>query len=40
LDPTDTKLMATLLTVEMLLGRDQYCQNFIKAYQQGRIAGG
>jgi cobalamin-dependent methionine synthase I len=40
LDPTDTKLMATLLTVEMLLGRDQYCQNFIKAYQQGHIAGG
>jgi 5-methyltetrahydrofolate corrinoid/iron sulfur protein methyltransferase len=39
LDPTDTKIMATLLSVEMLLGRDQYCQKFIKAYQQGRIAG-
>jgi 5-methyltetrahydrofolate corrinoid/iron sulfur protein methyltransferase len=39
LDPTDTKIMATLLSVEMLLGRDQYCQKFVKAYQQGRIAG-
>jgi len=39
LDPTDTKIMATLLAVEMLLGKDKYCQNFIKAYQQGRIAG-
>jgi cobalamin-dependent methionine synthase I len=40
LDPTDTKLMATLLAVDMLLGRDEYCQRFIKAYQEGRIAGG
>ena len=40
LDPTDKKLMATLLTVEMLLGRDEYCENFIEAYQDGRIIGG
>ena len=39
LDPTDKKLMATLLALEMLLGRDEYCQNFIQAYQEGRIAG-
>jgi len=39
LDPTDTRIMATLLAVEMLLGRDKYCQNFIKAYHQGRITG-
>jgi len=39
LDPTDRQLMATLLAVEMLLGRDEYCQNFIDAYQNGRIAG-
>ena len=37
LDPTDTKLMATLLAVEMLLGRDEYCQHYIKAYQEGRL---
>jgi len=39
LDPTDRKLMATLLAVEMILGRDEYCENFIKAYQDGRISG-
>jgi 5-methyltetrahydrofolate--homocysteine methyltransferase len=38
LDPTDNKLMAALLAVEMLLGRDEYCENFIDAYQSGRIA--
>jgi cobalamin-dependent methionine synthase I len=40
LDPTDKELMATLLAVEMLLGRDEYCGNFIDAYQEGRIARG
>ena len=39
LDPTDQQLMANLLAVEMLLGRDEYCGNFIDAYQNGRIAG-
>jgi cobalamin-dependent methionine synthase I len=40
LDPTDRQLMSTLLAVEMLLGRDEYCENFIEAYQDGRIIGG
>lgn len=39
LDPADKQLMATLLTVEMLLGRDEYCGDFIDAYQNGRISG-
>jgi cobalamin-dependent methionine synthase I len=39
LDPTDKNLMATLLALEMLLGRDEYCQNFINAYQEGLISG-
>ena len=39
LDPTDKQLMATLLTVEMLLDQDEYCGNFIDAYQNGRILG-
>ncbi|MFC1874342.1 dihydropteroate synthase [Chloroflexota bacterium] len=38
LDPTDKPLMATLFTAEMLLGRDEYCGNFIDAYQNGRFA--
>jgi 5-methyltetrahydrofolate--homocysteine methyltransferase len=40
LDPTDKQLMATILAIEMLLGRDEYCENFINAYQNGRLAGG
>jgi 5-methyltetrahydrofolate--homocysteine methyltransferase len=39
LDPNDNRLMATMLTVEMLLGRDDFCENYIDAYQAGRIAG-
>jgi 5-methyltetrahydrofolate--homocysteine methyltransferase len=38
LDPTDKELMTTLITVEMLLGRDEYCGNYIEAYQNGRLA--
>ena len=35
LDPTDSEMMSVLLTVEMLLGRDEYCSAFIEAYVQG-----
>jgi 5-methyltetrahydrofolate--homocysteine methyltransferase len=40
LDPCDTELMSTLLAIEMLLGRDEYCENFIDAYQNGRLTMG
>jgi len=40
LDPTDKQLMATLMSVEMLLNRDEYCDRFITAYQNGRISDG
>ena len=40
LDPTDSKIMAALLSVEMILGRDEYCENYIQAYQDGRITSG
>lgn len=39
LNPTDQQLMATLITVEMLLGRDEYCGNYIDAYQNGCFTG-
>lgn len=39
MDPTDKQLMATLLSIEMLVGRDEYCERFIDAYQSGRIIG-
>jgi hypothetical protein len=31
--------MSTLLSIDMLLGRDEYCENYIEAYQRGGIAG-
>ena len=37
LDPTDKQLMTSLLTAEMLIGRDEYCQNYIEAYQNNRL---
>ena len=37
LDPTDKLLMSTLLAVEMVLGRDEYCEKFIDAYQNGNL---
>lgn len=39
LDPTDKPLRASLLSAEMLLGRDEYCENFIEAYQSGLLEG-
>jgi len=39
MDPTDKQLMATLLSTEMLIGRDEYCERFIDAYQSGHIVG-
>jgi len=35
LDPTDVRLMATLMTVRMLSGQDEYCTAFIEAYETG-----
>jgi len=37
LDPTDKQLMTALFTTEMLVGRDEYCQNYIEAYQNNRL---
>jgi len=35
LDPTDNKLMAALRAVEVLINKDEYCENYIDAFQQG-----
>lgn len=37
LDPTDNRLMTTLFASEMLLGKDEYCEKYIDAYENGRI---
>ncbi len=39
LDPTDQRLMGSLFAAEMLLDRDVYCQNYIDAFQEGRLEG-
>lgn len=38
IDPLDKKIMTNLLTAEMILGRDEYCGNFINAMREGKIA--
>lgn len=37
LDPTDKRLMENLLSARMILGKDDYCGDFIDAYQKGII---
>jgi 5-methyltetrahydrofolate--homocysteine methyltransferase len=39
LDPTDRGLMAALRTTVLLLGQDEYCSDFIEAYEKGLFAG-
>ena len=39
MDPTDKRIMSTLLSTDMLLGRDEYCEKFIDGYQDGRVVG-
>lgn len=38
LDPTDNRIMASILTTQMLLGKDEYCADFIDAYQNQAIS--
>jgi cobalamin-dependent methionine synthase I len=37
LDPTDKHLTANLLSTRMVLGKDEYCGDFIDAFQNGII---
>lgn len=38
LDPTDREMRASLLTARMLLGKDEFCSDYIEGYQQGLYA--
>ncbi|MDI6895574.1 MAG: methyltetrahydrofolate cobalamin methyltransferase [Bacillota bacterium] len=40
LDPLDTRLMALLRAAEAVLGRDEYCARYLRAYREGRLAEG
>jgi 5-methyltetrahydrofolate--homocysteine methyltransferase len=35
MDPLDRDLQAAILTTEMLLGRDEYCMNYLRASRKG-----
>ncbi len=35
MDPNDNKLMSTIVTIDMLLGNDLFCEKYIEAYEQG-----
>ena len=37
LDPSDRELMACLVAAEALLGADEYCMNYIRAYRVGKL---
>ena len=38
LDPTDRKLLGALKASLMLMGQDDFCMSFIKAFREGRIS--
>lgn len=38
IDPTDAQLMQALLAAEAVFNRDEYCMNYIGAYQSGKLA--
>ena len=37
LDPCDRQLMAALVAAEALLGRDEYCAGYLRAYRKGLL---
>jgi len=37
IDPLDEKIMATIVTADMLLGNDSFCMNFLKGVRAGSI---
>ncbi|MGI9862277.1 dihydropteroate synthase [Moorella naiadis] len=37
IDPLDQELLAALAATELLLGRDRYCQRFLRRYKESRL---
>lgn len=37
MDPCDAQLMASIAAAEALLGRDEFCANYIAAFRQGKL---
>lgn len=40
LDPLDREIMATVYAAEALLGRDEFCMDYISAYRNNKLTGG
>jgi 5-methyltetrahydrofolate--homocysteine methyltransferase len=38
-DPTDTQLMANVAAAEAILGRDEFCANYLQAFRDGKLTG-
>ena len=39
IDPLDKKTIETIMTADMLVGRDRFCRNFLNAVRSGKIDG-
>ena len=37
IDPLDRKMMTNIITSETLLGKDEYCGDFIEAMREGKL---
>jgi len=37
LDPCDRQLMADVIAAEALLGRDEFCARYLRAYRKGKL---
>jgi len=40
IDPNDNRLMTNIIATNTLLGKDEYCINYIKAYREGKLEPG
>ena len=38
IDPGDKQLMSNIITANLLLGKDEYCLNYINAYREGKLS--
>jgi len=36
-NPLDASMMGCIVTAEMLIGRDDYCVNYLKAFRAGKL---
>ena len=37
-DPCDSQLMMNIIAAEVLLGKDEHCRSYLRAYREGKLA--